>query len=419
MSGALALGWRNIWRNRRRTLISMSAIGFGLLLVIFYSGLVGGMMGDAKHQLDNGGMGHVEIFAKDFRAKHDVVLAMPDVEQWRQTMKLPEGSEVGSRVLARGLATSARGNEPVQVFGVTWDDEKNLSAHLRHVKAGALPAADDEHGVLIGEQLAERLALKVGSKLRLMVQRTASPPSAVAPGGSAEMGADLFRVRGIFHSLAPSIGQRQVYVSQASARTLLGMERGAHQLLIQLADPTQAEVVAAQLKGALSPDLEVLTWGELLPVLRRMEALMDNVVFFMAAFVYFLVGLGVLNTMLMSVLERTREFGVLMALGTRPSKVIKVVLAESFWIATVSVLVGALLGSWLSWHFGQAGLQVIQGSDSFQIEGATISTLVKTRFIFADVLKATSLVYFMALIVGLYPASRITRLQPAEALRRT
>ena len=408
MSGSLSLGWRNIWRNRRRTLISMSAIGFGLLLVIFYSGLVGGMLGDAKNQLDNAGMGHVEISAMGFRTKHDVLLSMADVEQWRQTLKLPPGSEVGTRVLARGLATSARGNEPVQVMGVNWDDEKNLSAHLRQVKSGAVPLADDEHGVLIGEQLAERLALKVGSKLRLMVQR-----------GDAEMGADLFRVRGIFHSLAPSIGQRQVYISQPSARTLLGMEGGAHQLVIQLADPTQADAVSAQLKTALNPSLEILTWGELLPVLRRMEALMDNVVFFMAAFVYFLVGLGVLNTMLMSVLERTREFGVLMALGTRPSRIIKVVLAESFWIATVSVIIGAALGSWLSWYFGHDGLHVVQGSESIQLEGTVISTLVKTRFIFADVFKATSLVYFMALVVGLYPASRITRLQPAEALRRT
>ena len=233
------------------------------------------------------------------------------------------------------------------------------------------------------------------------------------------MGADLFRVRGVFHSLAPSIGQRQVYVSQSASRTLLGMEGGAHQLLIQLADPTQSDVVAAQVKAALGEGVEVVTWGELLPVLKRMETLMDSVVFFMAGFVYFLVGLGVLNTMLMSVLERTREFGVLMALGTRPSRIIKVVLAESFWIATVSVVVGAALGSWLSWHFGHQGMRVMQGSEAIQMEGATISTLVKTRFIFTDILKATSFVYVMALIVGLYPASRITRLQPAEALRRT
>ncbi len=165
--------------------------------------------------------------------------------------------------------------------------------------------------------------------------------------------------------------------------------------------------------------VEVLTWGELLPILQRMEALMDNVAFFMAAFVYFLVGLGVLNTMLMSVLERTREFGVLMALGTRPGQIVKVVLAESFWIATVSVVVGAALGSLLSWYFGHEGFQVMQGSEAMQLEGATISTLVKTRFNPKDVLQATSLVYVMALVVGLYPAMRITKLQPAEALRRT
>jgi ABC-type lipoprotein release transport system permease subunit len=407
MSGSLSLGWRNIWRNKRRTLISMSAIGFGLFLVIFYSGLVGGMMGDAKNQLDNGGMGHVEIFADGYRTKHEVGLSMNDIEELRQKLQLPQGSEVGTRVLARGLATSARGNEPVQVFGVNFTDELLLSAHLHQVKSGALPAAGDDQGVLIGEQLAERLALKVGSKLRLMVAKA-----------DGEMGADLYRVRGIFHSVAPSIGQRQVYVSQDAARTLLGMEKGAHQLLVQLPDPTQADAIAAQIKSSIRPGVEVLTWGELLPILRRMEALMDSVVFGMAAFVYLLVGLGVLNTMLMSVLERTREFGVLMALGTRPRQVIKVVLAESFWIATVSVLLGAALGSLLTWHFAQEGLQVIKGHEAIQLEGATISSLVKTRFRVSDVFKATSLVYFMALVVGLYPASRVTKLQPAEALRR-
>ena len=407
MSGALSLGWRNIWRNRRRTLISMSAIGLGLLLVIFYSGLVGGMMGDAKNQLDNGGMGHVELFATGYRTSHDVSAAMPDVEAWRKTLQLPPGAEVGTRVLARGLATSARGNEPVQVLGVSWEDEQLLSAHLRDVKRGALPTTEDAHGVLIGEQLAERLALKVGSKVRIMAQRA-----------DAEMGADLFRVRGIFHSLSPAIGQRQLYVSQAAARELLGMEKGAHQLLVQLPDPTKAEEVASALRPGLS-GVEVLTWGDLLPILRRMEALMDNVVFFMAAFVYLLVGLGVLNTMLMSVLERTREFGVLMALGTRPRKIIGVVLAESFWISTIAVIIGAALGAFLTWRFGLEGLHVVKGSESMQLEGATISTLVKTRFNPRDVIKATSLVYFMALVVGLYPASRITKLQPAEALRRT
>lgn len=123
MSGSLSLGWRNIWRNRRRTVISMVAIGVGLLLVIFYSGMVGGMLGEAKNQLDNGGLGHVEVFAKDYRPRRDVTRAMAGDSEWRSKLSLPAGAEAGTRVLARGLATSARGNEPVQVFGVEWSQE--------------------------------------------------------------------------------------------------------------------------------------------------------------------------------------------------------------------------------------------------------------------------------------------------------
>lgn len=399
MSAALKLGWRNIWRNRRRTLISMSAIGVGLLLVVFYSGMVGGMMGEAKNQLDDAGLGHVEAFAAGYRQRHEV----------SRTFTVPPlglNAQVGTRVLARGLATSARGNEPVQVFGVVFAEEAQLSSHVRDIRQGAAPT--DDRGVLVGEQLADRLGLKLGSKVRLMVQRT-----------DGEMGADLFRVRGIFHSIAPAIGQHQVYVSQAAARTLTGVEGAAvHQLVVQLENPAQADAVKAQLQQALGAQAEVLTWAELLPVLKRMEALTDNVVFAMAFFVYLLVGLGVLNTMLMSVLERTREFGVLMSLGTRPSRVIQVVLAESFWIATLSVAGGALLGSLLTWHFSRVGVRV-NPAESLQLGGAVISTLVKTKFNPADILKAASFVYAMALVVGLYPASRITKLQPAEALRRT
>lgn len=407
MSGTLLLGWRNIWRNRRRTLISMSAIGVGLFLVIFYSGMVGGMLGNARNELDSGGLGHVEIFPKGYRPRREVGVTMPALSTFRDKLALPPGAEVGARVLARGLATSARGNEAVAVYGVDFAAERLLSAHLRAVKAGALPAADDARGVLIGEELATRLNVKVGSKLRLMVQRA-----------DTEMGADLFRVRGIFHSIAPAIGQRQVYVSQAAARELLGLGEVAHQVVIQLPDAGQAEALAKALGAAVGPDFEAVSWAELLPILKKMEALTNNVVFVLALFVYLLVGLGVLNTMLMSVLERTREFGVLLSLGTRPSRILKLVLSESFWIATLSVVVGAALGAFATWYFSQAGFRAA-GGESFQLEGATISTLVKTRFNPADIVKAASFVYLMALVVGLYPASRITRLQPAEALRRT
>lgn len=409
MNASLSLAWRNIWRNRRRTILSMSAIGIGLLLVIFYSGLIGGMLGEAKNQLDNAGLGHVEAYAKDFRPKRTVSVVMPDEAQWASKLKLPPGSEWGTRVLSRGLATAPRGSEPIELWGVDWEREKLLTAHVRDVRQGALPAADDAHGVLVGEQLAERLQLKVGSKLRLMVVRA-----------DGEMGADLFRVRGVYHSIASAIGKRQVLVSQSAARELLGIDSGVHQLVVQLTDASQADALAASMQTALGPGFEVRSWATLFPVLVRMEALSNSVLYAVGFFVYLLVGLGVLNTMLMSVLERTREFGVLMALGTRPRRIVQLVLAESFWIATLSVVAGALIGALLTWHYSKTGINLYQGSsESISMEGINLSSTFKTRFRPSEVLKAGAFVYLMALIVGLYPASRISKLQPTEALRRT
>lgn len=405
---ALSLGWRNIWRNRRRTLISMSAIGVGLTLVIFYSALVAGMMSSAKSQLDDGGMGHVEIYAKGYRPRGELSATMPDLSTWRAKLSLPADAQVGQRVLARGLATSAHGSEPVQVLGVEWKAETDLSSSLRAIKQGALPLDDDALGVLVGEQLAERLNLKPGSKLRLMVQRA-----------DGDMGADLFRVRGIYHSVSPTLGKRQVFVSLGAARELLGVQAISHQVVIQLSKPEESNALAQAAQASLGADYEALTWGQLMPVLERFETLTDNIIFAIATFVYLLVGLGVLNTMLMSVLERTREFGVLLSLGTRPRQIVNIVLAESFWIATVAGLAGGALGAFLAWYFSSHGLQISKSAEAMEIGGATLSTLVKTRFNPADILKASGFVYAMALIVGLYPAFRITRLQPAEALRRT
>lgn len=408
MRRLLSLAWRNLWRHRRRTILNMSAIGLGLVLVLFYSGLIAGMLGEAKNQLDQGGMGHVEVFPADYRPKRSPSVTMPGADLWAGKLTLPAGAESGERVLARGLATSARGNEPVEVLGVDWEREKLLSAHLRDVRAGVLPEEGDEHGVLVGEQLAERLRLKVGSKLRVMVQRA-----------DKEMGVDLYRVRGIFHSISPAIGKRQLFVSKAAARSLLGLGEVSHQYLVQLPDAAQAEVVAEGLRPALGPEFEVKTWGELLPILKRMEGLTNSVIFALAFFVYALVGLGILNTMLMSVLERTREFGVLMAIGTRPGRVVSLVVAESFWVATLSVVLGGALGGLLTWYFSHQAIDIFSGSgESFAVEGVNISTAFKTRFVWGDLFKASAFVYVMALLVGVYPATRVSRLEPAEALRR-
>jgi ABC-type lipoprotein release transport system permease subunit len=405
MATILKIAWRNIWRNWRRTLISMSAVGVGLFLVIVYSGVLAGMLGDAKDQLDNIGMGHVEITAAGWRAHRGASQSMASPAVLLSRLDLPERSESGWRVVTRALISSARGSEGVELQGVDWTREAQLSAHVRELKAGEPPAQDDDRGILIGEKLADRLKVRVGSKVRVMAQRA-----------DGEIGAELYRVRGIFHSLSPAISRHRVLVGETAARKLLGVGDVAHQIVIQLERAVDADDVAARLRLKLGGGYEVLSYGDLLPALRNIERLADMFVWIAALFIYGLVGLGILNTLLMSVLERTREFGVLRAIGTRPARVVAQVLGESFWIATLSGALGLAAGLALTWYGEHHALLTIGGGEALEYGGAILRSGVKTRFSLVQALKSTSLVYVMALLTALYPAWKVARLPPARAL---
>jgi len=406
----LKLAWRDIWRNRRRTLISISAAAFGLTLVILYSSLIQATIGDAKNQLDVAGLGHVEIHAAGYRQRPQASRAFRDPARVASELPVPPGSEVSHRVLARALASSAHGSEGVALQGVDWAAESRVAVYLGDLRAGALPAAGDPQGLLVGERLAQRLKVGVGSKLRLMASRA-----------DGEVGANLFRVRGIFHSISPAISQQRVLVSAAAAQELLGAEGTGHQIVIQLEEPARADALAAELGKALGPGYEALSYGQLMPELKAMEAMTGTALLIAAVFVYFLVGLGILNTALMSVLERTREFGVMMAVGTRPRRLVWLVLAESFWIATVSAAAGLALGLFLTWYGSEHAILDMSRrmGEGMDFAGVVVRSVLHTRFSVPLGLKAAAYVYAMALVVGLYPAWRVSRMRPADALRKT
>lgn len=409
MLGLLRLSWRNIWRNRRRTLISMSAIALGLVVVLVMGSVVKRMVQDAQEQLDATGMGHIEISAAGWRARRPVQNVMVHPEAVRATLAVPAGADVAARLLCRGLLGSAHGNEAVEVYGVDWHEELAVAGYLRTLSAGALPAASDLQGVVVGDALAAQLKLAVGQKLRLTAQRA-----------DGEIGAQLFRVRGIYHATSAKLAERRVLIGRAAFADLVGVE-GAHQIVVQLAHASDAAPLAAHQKKLLRDagfSLEVLTYAEIFPMYAQMEEMVDAITVVMSIFVYFLVGLGILNTMLMSVLERTRELGVLQALGTRPRSIIALILAESFWIASLSVVIGLALGLGIN-AAGAGGLldYTKEMGESVEFGGAVIGANFRTEASLRDAAAPAAFVYVMALVVGLLPAWRITRLPIVEALR--
>ena len=408
MGTVLAMAWRSIWRNKRRTLFTMSAVGIGLFLIIVYAGLIAGMLRDMKDSMDNTGMGHVEVYAKDYKPKRKVTVSIQSPAALIERLPLPPGSQVGARVVASGLATTAWGSRGVRVHGVDTAVEAQLSKYVSDIVDGEGLKAGDKRGVLVGERLAERLKLKLKSKLRLMVQRA-----------DGEMGAALLRVRGIYHSLSPAISQSQLVVNTEALAEIIGVEDVAHQIVVQLEKPDEAEALAAAIRSTLGDGYDVTTYGELVPMVKQMEAMFANVILILTLIVFFLVGLGILNTVLMSVLERTREFGVLMAIGTRPWRVVTIVLGESFWIATISVIVGMALGLWLNYYASTHPLfdWSAKLGESYEMGGTAMSTVMMSRFSIADALQAGGIVWFLTMLVGLYPAWRVSRLRPSDAIR--
>jgi len=423
----LRIAWRNLWRSRRRTLINMGAIALGLMMVIVYGSIMESVMGEAKNELDSTGLGHVELTAPTWRSQHEPRAALSDVDSLRARLVpvLPPEAQVSVRVVARGLLGSAHGNEAIELHGVDWADEARVATYVGDVRSGAIPADDDVRGVVIGEGLAARLKVKVGAKVRLLVQRV-----------DGEMGAELFRVRGIFHAASPSVDKRRVLVARSTAAEVLGLPGAAHQIVIQLGRAADAAPVAAAIRTALAAVVVggvagvdpvapivvpiVETYADIFPIFQTMEALMDSVMVVAALFVYLLVGLGIMNTMLMGVLERTREFGVMQALGTRPSGIVALVLAESFWTATLAVVIGLALGLTVTRAGSLTPLMDFSDAmgESVEVGGLSVGTAFRTTFSVVAGLKASLWVYGMALLVGLYPAWHVARLRPVEALRR-
>jgi len=410
MTTLLRLSFRNLWRHRRRTLVNLSAAGLGLALVIVYVGVVDAMIADAESAVDRMATGHVQISAAGYRLERDVAVTLPEPAGLMAGLKLPEGARASSRVVAPALLSSAWSSRGVELLGVDPRVEGGVSEPFRDLRKGAALAPDDERGILVGSKLAEKLRADVGAKVKVTVQR---------PDG--ESGASLVRVRGILGGGGTSAASGMAYVPLPAARALLGLGDAAHLVVVMLPDGRQGapDRAAQALRSQLGPRFEVAPLSEMVPVLEQLTGLMDVFVLIILLVVYTLVGLGVLNTMLMSILERTRELGVMMALGTRPGRIVLLVLAEGAWIATLGALGGLGLGLLLTW-LGQGGLVDYRKEfgEVYEWSGMAMSMLLKTQVSLPRALAAAGIVWVLTFASCLYPAWRVTRLRPAEALRK-
>jgi ABC-type lipoprotein release transport system permease subunit len=402
----LQLAWRNIWRNPRRTVVILTAVIIGLWSMIFLGAL---MRGIAVGMIKNGIAtltGHIQIHHKGYRDDPAIENSMfnPQVVEKVLREVLPSGARWTSRVRVNAIANNARHSTGVTMVGIDPPLEAQISFIGSAISRGHYLAQDDANSILVGEALLEKFETKIGHKLVLMSQDKGQ-----------EIASRAFRIAGVFRAEMESTEKQFVFVTRSAAQEMLKMGNGISEIAILLSDGYENRNVYKKLKAALPADqFEVHSWRELLPFQTAYLKILDGFMWFWFLVVFVAMGFGIVNTTLMAVFERMREFGLMKALGMKPWWILREVLVESFLLLMCGLIIGNLLGFLSIYALSGSGIDL--SALAAGAEYAGMSRIIYPAVAARDVWVANLTVLLLGLLVSLYPALKASRFTPVQAL---
>jgi putative ABC transport system permease protein len=418
------ISWRNLWRNPRGTLLTALALGLGLALLLISLGLLDGGHEQTIADGVRFGPGHVVVQAKGYQDSSSDELLLPaqavsDVQGFLKTGNIKQKVRgVSPRLLATGLLSTSASSAGVRIVGVIPEDERAVSLVPQRMVEGTFLTSNDKlSGVVVGDELARKLELKIGSKAVLMTQSLT--PAGAKTGAGDEMQSNLLRVSGIFRTGLQAIDANMIYLPLSSAQALLGVtDNRVTQVTLLLVREGDSLLVARALRKQLqgSP-VEVLTWRESLPMLAQILGLDHAFNYIMNGVILAMVGLGILNTILMRVLERRYEFGVSKALGLKPRQLAIMVVGESLALTAISLALGLALGLSVQHYFATAGLDLRWVFKTGLPPALVFDPILYSRLSVARIVWSVSIVFAMATIISFYPAFKAAQTDLPDALK--
>jgi ABC-type lipoprotein release transport system permease subunit len=401
----LSLAWRNLWRNPRRTVISLSALSLGVMAIISIHSYRESAYGQLIADITAGLVGHFQVHGQGYQLEPELsnVVRDPVAVEAALATALPNAKPV-RRVLGYGLAGSGEASAAALIMGIQPDRERE-GTPLLEVKLGRGLTEGAAREAVIGTELAAQLEARPGSELVLVGQ--------AADGSVAN---DRYTIVGIVDGGSSEMNASAVFLTLKDAQDFFGLGEGVHQVLVRL--PTNEEDLSlpeASLRAALDvKTLEVLSWSEMMPELKGMMEQKRKSQHVVDYIVFLIVALGVFNAMTMSTFERTREFGVMASLGSRPRRIVGLVLTESALQGALGLAIGLALALALLYGIGTMTITAVQGSD---IMGVRFPPTIVLKLNYAAVGNAALTALLTVVAGGLWPAVRAARLKPAEAAR--
>jgi ABC-type lipoprotein release transport system permease subunit len=411
MGKLLRMAWRNVWRNWRRTVIAGIAIALGLAFMLLYEGMLGGMNEALYGNTVKLQGGHVQVHAPGFREKANRLPLLPLVDPdaaVEAALAQPEVVAVAQRVETGGMVSSREGTLSVVITGIEPEKEAPVSLVAENVVQGRWLEGFDEDVLLIGKELAEQLELNVGDRVTLVGRAT-----------HQQMRRRTMTIVGIYDLGIPEIEESMVYVSLFEAQTLFDLRDQATEVAVHLEQVGQEPPVVERLQTAL-PGYEVDAWDTLDPSMKQMMEIEAQVMNMFGLVILLIVGVGILNLMLMAVFERTREIGLLAAMGLKRRETVVLFLLEGVLVGLLGALAGSVLGGAIGAYYGRVGIDWIALYGGIDVGEFGMIGLMGDRLylrIGIGVLAGRALtVGVTAALASLYPAWQASRREPAEAL---
>lgn len=411
----LAIAWRNLWRNRRRTLLTLSSITFGVFLSVMFTAMQDRNWSDMIDLAAKLGGGHVTISHREYREMPSLKKSVLDATRLAQVVvQQPSVAKVVQRISGPVMLNTA--SESYGASFIAYDPAQEDANTLSLLDPDALLegkmfATDNEKGIILGHKLAENLNAELGSRI---VYTMTDKNGDIVSG--------LARLTGTIETGAPNLDARLSLLPLTAVREIVSYEADeVTQLAVFIEDQRDSESVATLLETIVgTEDLAVLPWNLNQPDLAAFIAIKVGGTRFISAFIALLVAAGIFNTLFVSVMERMREFGILMAIGFTPLRLFSLVMMESLWLALVGLLGAALLITGPYLYLSSVGIdisKIVADQGTIDVAGVAMSTTVKVG-IFPENLVIIGVAAIVAtLLAGLYPAWRAGTVEPVDAIK--